>query len=149
MFYPKTDAEMTARMEAFFSNARLDPQTLAAQVRAELTGCCAAERSASYTFLPQPVHQNPKGFLHGGVTAMLFDHTMGVLIKCCRADEKFGPTVNLSVSYHRPIRIGEPLYIRTHVISAGKTLIHTAGECWQEDEQKPCASAVGIFYLDG
>lgn len=148
MFLPQKNEDMMQMLRMHFSNAKLDQNAIAAQVSAKPESCCAADQTARFSMMVMPAHLNPQGFMHGGVTATMFDHTMGSLIKCCRSDGKFGPTVNLNISYHRPIRSGEKLHIQTRVISAGKTFINTEGKCWQDDEMRPCASATGIFYLE-
>src|SRR5580658_2843853 len=49
---------------------------------------------------------NPMGNVQGGFLAAMLDDTLGPALVATLPDGQFAPTVNLSVSFHRPAKVG-------------------------------------------
>ncbi|MHB8466733.1 MAG: PaaI family thioesterase [Acidimicrobiales bacterium] len=62
------------------------------------------------TFVPDPTHRGPPGFLHGGLAAALLDETMAAL--SIVLDDAHTVTATLSLRYPKPVPLdGQPLRI--------------------------------------
>ncbi|XP_078317704.1 acyl-coenzyme A thioesterase 13-like [Crassostrea virginica] len=66
-------------------------------------------------------HQNAGGTLHGGVTATLVD-MVSTWALMTTGREVPGVSVDLSVSYMKPVRVGEDIVIDADTLKIGKTL---------------------------
>ncbi|XP_015909373.1 uncharacterized protein [Parasteatoda tepidariorum] len=65
-------------------------------------------------------HKNRNGLLHGGMTSTLVDavSTMALFSKI----ERYGVSIEMSVSYIRPANIGDELFIEGKILKVGKNL---------------------------
>ena len=91
--------------------------------------------------------QNALGTLHGGIIATALDQGMGMLATCLMNGQGLTPSVQLNITYHRPLVPGKKILLKVYVESVTRTLIHMRGEAFQEGiSGKLCASATGIFY---
>lgn len=85
---------------------------------------------------------NPGAILHGGVTALLCDNTLGMVSYLHQ--QRPGVTVDLNVRYHLPVRSG--LITGTgEVVSAGSSISSARGEV-RDAEGRLVATATGTFY---
>lgn len=91
--------------------------------------------------------RNALGTLHGGITATALDHAMGVIANSIRSDKGFAPTVQLQVSYHRPVTAGQELRLRVQVVSVSSKLTHLTAQVFSASEVESLASATGIYYF--
>ncbi|XP_011419355.3 acyl-coenzyme A thioesterase 13-like [Crassostrea angulata] len=66
-------------------------------------------------------HQNAGGTLHGGVTATLVD-AISTWALMTTPREVPGVSVDLSVSFMKPVRVGEDIVIDADTLKVGKTL---------------------------
>lgn len=85
-------------------------------------------------------YQGPPGFVHGGVSALLLDHTLGV------ANAWSGPsgmTAELTLRYHRPTPLFERLTVSGRQTSVDGRKIRAAGTISAGGEV--CVSAEGLF----
>lgn len=85
-------------------------------------------------------YQGPPGFVHGGISALLLDHTLGV------ANHWAGPsgmTAELTLRYHRTTPLFEPLTITGRQVSVDGRKIRTEGTLAAGGEV--CVSAEGLF----
>lgn len=85
-------------------------------------------------------YQGPPGCVHGGVSALLLDHTLGVANHW--AGES-GMTGTLTLRYHRPTPLFEELVVSGRQVSVDGRKIRTTGEITANGEV--CVSADGIF----
>lgn len=72
--------------------------------------------------------RNVAGTLHGGMCATIVDQAMGFIAYCVKPGEGIAPTVQLQVTYHRPLIPGEDVLVKIRVISVTKSLMHLAAE---------------------
>lgn len=85
-------------------------------------------------------YQGPPGYVHGGISALLLDHTLGV------ANHWGGPsgmTAELTLRYHRPTPLFEPLTVTGRQTSVEGRKIRTVGTI--EADGEVCVSAEGLF----
>ncbi len=85
-------------------------------------------------------YQGPPGYVHGGISALLLDHTLGV------ANHWAGPsgmTAELTLRYHRPTPLFETLTVTGRQVSVDGRKIRTTGAI--SAGGKVCVSAEGLF----
>lgn len=85
-------------------------------------------------------YQGPPGCVHGGISALLLDHTLGVANAW--AGES-GMTGTLTLRYHRPTPLFEELTVVGRQTGVSGRKIFTTGEISVAGEV--CVSAEGIF----
>ena len=91
--------------------------------------------------------RNIAGTLHGGMCATLVDQAMGCVAFCAKPGEGIAPTVEMNVTYHRPLIPGEDALIRVRLESAGKHLIHLASEVYCANEpDKLCLASTAVYF---
>lgn len=91
--------------------------------------------------------RNIAGTLHGGMCATLVDQAMGCVAYCAKPGEGTAPTVNLQVSYHRPLIPGEDVLIRIRVISVTRSLMHLSSEAMVATApEKVCITSTATYF---
>lgn len=86
-------------------------------------------------------YQGPPGCVHGGVSALILDHVLGVANAW---GGKAGMTAQLNVRYHRPTPLFEPLTVTGKQISVDGRKIRTVGDI-KTDSGEVCVSVEGLF----
>lgn len=89
--------------------------------------------------------RNVNGTLHGGICATAVDQAMGFVVHCIQPGKGISPTVEMQLSYHRPIIPGQKLDILVQVMSRGKHLMHLRAEARMAGSDKLCVSATGVY----
>ncbi len=90
--------------------------------------------------------RNPAGVMHGGALAGAMDLTMGSLTFYF-SGEFLTPTINMNVSYERPVAVGKRLFVEAQLFSCGKTMAYASAKAWMEgQEDKIVGSATGTYY---
>lgn len=147
---PRSQEEFVQRIHDSLAFASGPDQqgTINADLGLELVECDLASRSLVIAMPIQPWMYNPAATtIHGGVSAALADHAMGSLIFCAN-DCEFTPTVNLSLTYLKPVRLDRRLLIRCTLQADGGHLATATATAWSEGfEDDPCFVATGTFYL--
>lgn len=91
--------------------------------------------------------RNVAGTLHGGMGATLMDQTMGAVAYCLMPGEGFAPTIEMNVSYHRPLMPGEDVRVRVSVVSVTRSLIRLESRAYQADRpDRLCISATAAYF---
>ncbi|WP_433345813.1 PaaI family thioesterase [Microtetraspora malaysiensis] len=85
-------------------------------------------------------YQGPPGFVHGGISALLLDHTLGVANDWGGAS---GMTAELTLRYHRPTPLFEPLTVTGRQVAVDGRKIRAVGTISAGGEV--CVSAEGLF----
>ncbi|WP_300680261.1 PaaI family thioesterase [Nocardioides sp.] len=85
-------------------------------------------------------YQGPPGCVHGGISALLLDHTLGVA-NAWAGDS--GMTGTLTLRYHRPTPLFVELTVRARQEKVDGRKITTTGEIVADGEV--CVSAEGLF----
>jgi uncharacterized protein (TIGR00369 family) len=99
---------------------------------------------AEVRWLPQPEHLNRFGAIHGGALAGLIDTVASIasLTKLKRI-----VTIELNVSYIKASTISTKVLAKGVVIQAGKSLIRTTVELFNEDNQLITRGNLTFFIL--
>lgn len=91
--------------------------------------------------------RNIAGTLHGGMCATLVDQAMGCVAYCAKPGEGIAPTVEMNVTYHRPLIPGEDVLIRVELTSASRSLIHLRSQAFLTSEpDKLCIAATAVYF---
>ena len=85
-------------------------------------------------------YEGPPGHVHGGVSALLLDHALGVANHWAGLS---GMTAQLTLRYHRPTPLFEPLTVTGSQVGAEGRKIRTVGAITAGGET--CVSAEGLF----
>ena len=94
----------------------------------------------------QPWMANAAGTLHGGMAAAIADQAMGFVVYAIQPGEGFSPTVEMQLSYHRPLRAEGDLLVKAEVLTAGRTLMHLRCEIYPASApEKLCVSATAVY----
>lgn len=110
-----------------------------------LLGWSVGEIRASWQV--QEALLNSQGVLFGGYYAVLADVALAFVVMSVLGDDEYLSTVDLSVSYFRPVRQGA-LQIECRVVSRGRSLIHTEASFFNDDAAL-VAKAKGTFAVVG
>ncbi|MDT4891892.1 MAG: hypothetical protein QOE97_927 [Pseudonocardiales bacterium] len=86
------------------------------------------------------VYQGPPGYVHGGVSALLLDHVLGV---ANHVAGESGMTAQLTLRYRRPTPLFEPLEITARQVAVDGRKIRTVGTISARGEE--CVVAEGLF----
>lgn len=107
--------------------------------------CDQARRTLTLRYRTYPWMENHLHILHGGVTAMIMDNSMGLaaLGLCGRIT----PTVSMSLNYCRPVLAGPDILVKVRTVVLGRTTAQTAARLYQEDREECLALASGVYYV--
>ena len=99
---------------------------------------------AEVRWLPQPEHLNRFGAIHGGALAGLIDSVASItsLTKLKRI-----VTIEMNISYIKAATISNKILAKGIVIQAGKSLIRTTVELFNEDNQLITRGNLTFFIL--
>ena len=86
---------------------------------------------------------NPVGHIQGGFLAAMLDDTLGPALVATLAKGLFAPTVNLSVSFHRPAKVGV-ITGKGRILKRGKELSFMSGELYQDGQIIASGTATAI-----
>lgn len=91
--------------------------------------------------------RNLAGTLHGGMCATVLDQAMGCVAYCAKPGEGTAPTVQLQVSYHRPLIPGEEVLIRVRVVCVTRSLMHLSCEAMMASApEKLCLTGTAVYF---
>lgn len=94
----------------------------------------------------EPWMANVAGTLHGGMAAAIADQAMGFVVYAIQPGAGFSPTVEMQLSFHRPLRAEGELLVKVEVLTAGKSLIHLRGEIFSASApERLCVSATAVY----
>jgi uncharacterized protein (TIGR00369 family) len=105
------------------------------------------EGSLTVEFVVREEMTNPGKILHGGVSASMMDDVIGMTVFSL-GRENFYSTINLSVDYLLPAKVGEVIYVKSKVIRAGKTVINMECEV-RNNEHKIVAKCTSNLVTTG
>lgn len=91
--------------------------------------------------------RNAAGHVHGGISTAFLDQAMGCVCHCQKASAEVAPTIEMNLSFHRPVLTDSSILIRVQVLSVTRHLIRMAGQIFMENApEKVCVSASATFY---
>lgn len=117
-----------------------------AKMRPQFIRCdfLAGESVMTYDVLDWEL--NPQNMIHGGITSTGFDTSLGMLAHYY-AYPYVLTTVNLSVSFLRPIRLGDGMIYHSKIKSFGRSLVTLDGAVYLRSNGKLAATATGTFKI--
>lgn len=92
-----------------------------------------------------PEFLNPMGNIQGGILAAMLDDTMGPLVVAATNRESFGTTIDLNVSFIRPVRPG-PITATAQITGMGTRVAFMEGKLFDANERL-CARATATALL--
>lgn len=92
-------------------------------------------------------YSNPLGSMQGGVISAAFDHTFGSLVYLITKKMNM-VTVDLDVTYHRPIYTGDTLTVIGDVRNLGSTIVHIVGEAYNESNKLIASASSSLMLLN-
>lgn len=122
------------------------PGSIAEMLRFEVVG--EDKGDIVMTCGTMPWMRNSAGTLHGGLCATILDQAMGFVSCCLKEGNDIAPTVQMSISYHRPLHPGEQVVVKVHVISVTHSLMNLTAEASQATcPEKICLSGSGMYFV--
>jgi len=120
--------------------------TVNGMIEPDFVDCNFEEDTITISFKILKWETNRIGILHGGITAVAFDYTMGILARFY-SETTFSPTVSLEIKYIRPIEFGDTLIVKAKAISKGRKIIHLTAEGTLKSTGKLAASGSSIYLV--
>lgn len=80
------------------------------------------------TFTPRAEHQSYPGRLHGGLASAILDETIGRAVMVGNDREIWALTVELNLSYKKPIPLGVELRVVARITEENSRFFHGTGE---------------------
>lgn len=138
----KMEAQIRAQIE-YKNTAQKD--SINGMMRPEFSDCSFEEKTLTVAFPVQEWEKNQAGFMHGGIIAVAFDLTAGLLAHFI-ADDILLPTIKLETVFQRPVPVGDVFIIKAKINMAGKKLIHLYCEGFIKSSGKLAATATTSRY---
>jgi len=104
-----------------------------------------AGKSVTCAFPVLDIYSNPRKGMQGGFIGAAFDNTFGMLVYFI-TQKMTMVTIDMNITYHRPIYEKNRLIVTVYIRSLGKTIMHLAGEAY-DNENNLIASATTNFML--
>lgn len=124
-----------------------EKDTMCGMMALRFESCDEKARTLSVSMAAEPWMTNPLGVMHGGLVASALDSAMGSLSSWCVGGGGRTPTVTMQTTYIRPVPLSGRVFLKSKLISAGKTLNHLSAELWAEgDEGRTLATATGSYF---
>ena len=109
---------------------------------ARLTAVASGE--ATIRFAPERVHMNAMGLVHGGIVSTVLDSTIGyAIISMLEAGKTFS-TLQLNVTFVRPVAPGQNYIAHARVRHGGRRTVVAEANIVAENEGKEHATANAI-----
>ena len=107
--------------------------------------CDEARRLLTLRYRTYPWMENHLHILHGGVTAMIMDNSMGLaaLGLCGRIT----PTISMTLSYCRPVLAGSDTLVEVQVVAMDDMTAQAAARLYQEGREDSLVLATGVYYV--
>jgi uncharacterized protein (TIGR00369 family) len=96
-------------------------------------------------FLVKDQHINPLGVCHGGVIASLADMQALGAQQLAGITDRYTPTINLTVDYIAPTKLGAWVQMRTALLGVTRSLLFSQGLITADDV--PVARTSGVFKI--
>ncbi len=107
----------------------------------------AEEGSLTVEFTVREEMTNPGKILHGGISAAMMDVVIGATVFSL-GRESFYSTINLSIDYLLPAKVGDVVSVKAKIIRAGKTVINMEAEI-RNVEHKIIAKCTSNLVITG
>ena len=98
----------------------------------------AEEGQLEYRHVVRPEMTNPMNILHGGITAAIIDDAIGAAVYSLDNSHMY-TTVNLTIDYFAPAKVGDELIAATQIIKKGSQIINASCTVWNENKTRMIA----------
>ncbi|MEQ8365918.1 MAG: PaaI family thioesterase [Roseicyclus sp.] len=98
-------------------------------------------------FRCSPRHMNPHGMCHGGLLASFSDLQAYSARQRTGLLKVFTPTVQLTVDYLRPVRLGDWVEARTEIVKRGRTMLISRSVA--RVAERPVFTSQAMFAIGG
>lgn len=144
----ETANEMAALLRRRLEELRTAaPDSIGAVMDFELLSCDSEVGEYVFRCKTMPWMRNILGTLHGGLCATALDQAMGFVAHCIKPGEGIAPTIQMQVSYHRPLISGEDVIVKVWVVSATRSLMSFRSEAFQASRpEKLCLSGSATYF---
>ena len=123
------------------------PDSIGAIMDYELLACNPEAGEYVFQCKTMPWMRNIPGTLHGGICATVLDQAMGFVAYCIKPGEGISPTIQMQVSYHRPLIPGEDVTVKVWVVSTTRSLMSFRAEAFQASRpEKLCLSGSATYF---
>jgi acyl-coenzyme A thioesterase PaaI-like protein len=102
--------------------------------------------SITYRFPVLDMYANPRNSMQGGFIGAAFDNTFGGLVYLSTGKLEMA-SIDMYLNYHRPIFVGDYLYIKAMLKSKGRTVVHMLGEAWDGKNRLVATATTNIMLL--
>lgn len=146
--FSQAGMEVSCRRFCDRLNAELDQRgpSFSAFMNGRFEACCFERKTLLLSFPVEASKRNPAGVMHGGAVSGALDIAMGSLTFYC-SGEFITPTINMNISFERPIPTGKRLFVESQCLSCGKTMAYATARGWLEGApEKIVCSAAGTYY---
>lgn len=138
------ELELDESIGIILESCASDPRRFNHMLGLKLKDCSREEGYAEFYLDVQEWCRNPYGDVHGGVTAGVFDASLGI---CAAALSGYRvTTTDMSVSYLRAMG-GERYIIRVEFTQVGRRMVRCNGKAIDEKTGKICATAMASFMV--
>ena len=96
-------------------------------------------------FDAKPEFLNPAGNVQGGILAAMLDDAMGPIVVAVSNAEAIAPTIDLQVSFIRPVKPG-PISVLAQITNMGKQIVFLEAKLF-DSNGKLCARAIASSFL--
>lgn len=143
---PTSREELMTLMKLLETRSRLQPERLNARLGLSCVDFDPEKLTATYLFRPAELFLNPYGEVHGGAAASVFDTACGM--GAVALTRTFPTTVNLNVTYHRPMK-GEEFSVEVHYEHVGNRLVNAEARIISPENGKVCSTCAATYYRTG
>lgn len=124
-----------------------EENTMCGMMALRFERCDYEGRTLTVSMAAEPWMTNPLGVMHGGLVSSALDSAMGSLSSWWTGGAKRTPTVTMQTTFLRPVPLSGRVFLKSHLISGGRTLNHLSAELWAEgDEGRTLATATGSYF---
>ncbi|MDD3269844.1 MAG: PaaI family thioesterase [Syntrophomonadaceae bacterium] len=102
--------------------------------------------SISYDYPALEIFSNPRKAMQGGFIGAAFDNTFGALTFLLTGQMEMA-TIDLNVSYHKPIFENDILTVTAILQSKGKTIVNLRGEAYDRQKSLIATATTNIMLL--
>ena len=123
------------------------PGSIGEMMDFQLLSCDPEAGTYTLSCKTYPWMRNVAGTLHGGMCATIVDQAMGFISYCVKPGEGTAPTIQLQVSYHRPLIPGEDVLVNIQMVSVTRSLMSLRCDAaLASSPEKLCISASGTYF---
>lgn len=104
-------------------------------------------KSITYAYPVLENYANPRNAMQGGFIAAAFDNSFGALSFLVTGKMEIA-SIELSVSYHKPIYVNDLLTTTVYIKSSGKTILYLYGEAFDNQKNLIASSTTNVIILN-